>query len=266
MTQTHGRQPLSAEQITRILEAGQIPLDARERVGEALEACIDEVWQWCNLPQLDRKAYRDRLNTGAKALRKAGQQFTTAQPPMRRSINDFVRIHLKSVLPMELIEQLHPGATIPPYQPWDALPDDYPQPSDLGPRWGGFDAVGEYNRFDVTRTVYFSEHGAKVVEALLNYLAESLEQQLLVDKAAAPRGGAPGQPERNRLISHLIGLWERELGWRAKSSPGGQFIAFVAATFVELKWDGDVETRVGRVLRAYRRAAGMREAAPAFLP
>jgi hypothetical protein len=48
-TQTHGRQPLSAEQITRIVEAGQIPLDARERVGEALEAYIDEVQQWCNL-------------------------------------------------------------------------------------------------------------------------------------------------------------------------------------------------------------------------
>jgi hypothetical protein len=115
--------------------------------------------------------------------------------------------------------------------------------------------VSEYNRFDVTRTVHLSEHGANVVEALLNYLAESLEQQLLVEKTTAPRGGAPGQPERNRLISHLIGLWKRELGWRAKSSPGGQFVAFVAAIFVELNWDGDVETRVGRVLRAYRRAS-----------
>ena len=167
---------------------------------------------------------------------------------------------------MELIEQLHRGATIPPYQPWDRLPDDYPQPSDLGPRWGGFDAVSEYNWLDVTRTVYLNERGAKVVEALLIYLAKSLEQQLLVEKTTAPRGGAPGQPERNRLISHLIGLWERELGRRARSSPGGQFVAFVAAIFVELKWDGDVETRVLRVLRDYRRAAGMSEAAPAFLP
>jgi hypothetical protein len=46
----------------------------------------------------------------------------------------------------------------------------------------------------------------------------------------------------------------------------GQFIAFVAAIFVELKWDGDVETRVLRVLRDYRRASGMSEAAPTFLP
>jgi hypothetical protein len=89
---------------------------------------------------------------------------------MRRSINDFVRIHLKSVLPMELIEQLHRGATIPPYQPWDWLPDDYPQPSDLGPRWGGFDAVSEYNRFDVTRNVHLSEHGANVVEGFSSTL------------------------------------------------------------------------------------------------
>jgi hypothetical protein len=229
-----------------VLEAGRIPSDTtRVRVANGLAAALEDVEGWRDLPVLDRKAYGERLTDAAKHLRVAALRFKSAQPEMHKALNRTVRRRLFEYFPTALIQRLVP-----------AMREYRPSPRDLESRaWreGNYEAWSHDWRWN-----YLGEHGAQATAKLLTGLADGLDQQIAIDKASASRGGAPGHPERDRLIAHLIALWEHHLGRPAKSTPAGAFVAFANAVCAELGWGDNHDTRIRRVLSKYRRAQAER--------